>query len=136
MRPNTPTALLSASACAWAYVWVVSRTSEGYGGLECDPGACRFSAMATVKKIWRKLADGAHLRHIRIHDLRGTYTSLAVSAGVPIYFVSKSLGHSDTATTEKHYASLAPGAARETPNILERFVRNATVQNANQVRTE
>ena len=78
----------------------------------------------------------AGLRHIRIHDLRGTYTSLAVSAGVPIYFVSKSLGHSDTATTEKHYASLAPGAARKTPNILERFVRNATVQNANQVRTE
>jgi len=78
----------------------------------------------------------AGLRHIRIHDLRGTYTSLAVSAGVPIYFVSKSLGHSDTATTEKHYASLAPVAARETPNILERFVRNATVQNANQVRTD
>ena len=78
----------------------------------------------------------AGLRHIRIHDLGGTYTSLAVSAGVPIYFVSKSLGHSNTATTEKHYASLAPGAARETPNILERFVRNATVQNANQVRTE
>ena len=91
----------------------------------------------------RKVSDAheaglkaAGLRHIRIHDLRGTYTSLAVSAGVPIYYVSKSLGHSDTATTEKHYASLAPGAARETPNILERFVRNATVQNANQVRTE
>jgi integrase len=78
----------------------------------------------------------AGLRHIRIHDLRGAYASLAVSAGVPIYYVSKSLGHSDTATTEKHYASLAPGAAQETPNILERFVRNATVQNANQVRTE
>lgn len=28
----------------------------------------------------------AGLRHIRIHDLRGTYTSLAVSAGVPIYY--------------------------------------------------
>jgi len=31
---------------------------EGYGGMECEPGACRFSAMYTVKKIWRKLADG------------------------------------------------------------------------------
>jgi integrase len=78
----------------------------------------------------------AGLRHIRIHDLRGTYISLAVSAGVPICFFSKSLGHSDTATTEKHHARLAPGEARETPNILGRFVRNATVQNANQVRTE
>ena len=78
----------------------------------------------------------AGLRHIRIHDLRGTYTSLAVSAGVPIYYVSKSLGHSDTATTEKHYASLAPGAARELPNVIEQSVRNAAGQNANQVRTE
>jgi len=55
---------------------------------------------------------------------------------VPIYYVSKSLGHSDTATTEKHYASLAPGAARELPNVIEQSVRNAAVQNANQVRTE
>jgi integrase len=78
----------------------------------------------------------AGLRHIRIHDLRGTYTSLAVSAGVPIYFVSKSLGHSDTATTEKHDASLAPGAAREMPNVIEQSVRNAVVRNANQARTE
>jgi integrase len=76
----------------------------------------------------------AGLRHIRIHDLRGTYTSLAVSAGVPIYFVSKSLGHSDTAITERHYASLAPGAARELPNVIEQTVRNAA-KNANQVRT-
>ena len=38
--------------------------------------------------------------------------------------------------TERFYASLAPGAARELPNILERFVREATVQNENQVRTE
>ena len=75
----------------------------------------------------------AGLRHIRIHDLRGTYTSLAVSAGVPIYFVSKSLGHSDTATTEKHCASLAPGAARELPNVIEQTVRNAAARNANQV---
>jgi len=54
MRPNTPTALLTASACAWAYVWVVSRTSEGYGGMECDPGACRFLAMYAVKKNLRE----------------------------------------------------------------------------------
>ena len=81
-----------------------------------------------------KAAGG--LRHIRVHDLRGTYAPWGVSAGAPVYHVSKSLGHSETSTTERLYANLAPGAARELPNILERFVRNATVQNANQVRTE
>ena len=81
-------------------------------------------------------AGQRYLRHLRVHDLRGTYASLGVSAGAPVYHVSKSLGHSETSTTERLYANLAPGAARELPNILERFVRDATVQNANQVRTE
>ena len=89
-----------------------------------------------LAEITRRNVKEAGLRHIRIHDLRGTYTSLAVSAGVPIYYVSKSLGHSDTATTERNYASLAPGAARETPNVMERYIQNATVRNANQMRTE
>lgn len=89
-----------------------------------------------VRRAHESGLKAAGLRHIRLHDLRGTFTSLLVSAGAPIYHVSKALGHSDTATTEKHYASLAPGSAREMPNVLEQFVRNATVRNANQVRTE
>ena len=88
-----------------------------------------------IRRAHERGLKSAGLRHIRIHDLRGTYTSLAVSAGVPIYFVSKSLGHSDTAITERHYASLAPGAARELPNFIEQTVRNAAEKNANQVRT-
>jgi integrase len=64
----------------------------------------------------------AGLRHIRIHDLRGTFTALLVSAGVPIYHVSKVLGHTSIETTMRHYANLAPGAAKEMPNVLERFV--------------
>ena len=71
-----------------------------------------------------------------VHDLRGMYASLGVSAGAPVNHVSKSLGHSGTSTTERLYANLAPGAARELPNIFEGFVRNATAQNANHMRTE
>ena len=89
-----------------------------------------------VRRAHEMGLKAAGLRHIRVHDLRGTYASLGVSAGAPVYHVSKSLGHSETSTTERLYANLAPGAARELPNILERFVRDATVQNANQMRTE
>jgi hypothetical protein len=56
--------------------------------------------------------------------------------GAPIYHVSKALGNSDTATTEWHYTSLAPGAARELANVIEQSVRNATLRDANQMRTE
>jgi integrase len=71
----------------------------------------------------------AGLRHIRIHDLRGTFTALLVSAGVPIYHVSKVLGHTSIETTMRHYANLAPGAAKEMPNVLERFVFGDPAEN-------
>lgn len=41
------------------------------------------------------------------HTLRHTYASHLVMAGVPIYTVSKLLGHESVQTTEKHYAHLA-----------------------------
>lgn len=42
------------------------------------------------------------------HTLRHTYASHLVMAGVPIFTVSKLLGHSSVETTERHYAHLAP----------------------------
>lgn len=41
------------------------------------------------------------------HTLRHTYASHLVMAGVPIFTVSKLLGHASVETTEKHYAHLA-----------------------------
>jgi integrase len=104
------------------------KEAEARGGNPMDPSKIRRAHDLALKE--------AGLRHIRIHDLRDTFTSLLVSAGAPIYHVSKALGHSDTATTERHYANLAPGAARDMPNVMERYIRNATVKNANQMRTE
>ena len=46
------------------------------------------------------------------------------------------LGHSDPATTARHYADLAPGATKEMPTILERYIFDALAEwNANQTRT-
>ncbi len=43
-----------------------------------------------------------------VKDLRSTFASNAVMSGMPIYTVSKLLGHHDVKITEKHYAHLAP----------------------------
>jgi integrase len=75
-----------------------------------------------VSKAHHSALKVAGLRRIRIHDLRGTFASLLVSAGVPLFHVAKALGHSSQETTMRHYAHLAPGAAKEMPNILERYV--------------
>jgi integrase len=46
---------------------------------------------------------------ITFHDLRHTYASLLVKAGVPMKYVAEALGHhANTAMTEKHYARLVP----------------------------
>jgi len=43
-----------------------------------------------------------------VKDLRSTFASNAAMSGLPIYTVSKLLGHHDVKITEKHYAHLAP----------------------------
>ena len=43
-----------------------------------------------------------------VKDFRSTFASNAVMSGIPIYTVSKLLGHHDVKITEKHYAHLAP----------------------------
>jgi len=92
--------------------------------------------ISKIRRAHSRSLKEAGLRSVRLHDLRGTYTALMVSAGVPVYHVSAALGHTSTETTLRFYANLVPGVAKEMPNVLERFVfGNTAVQNANQMRT-
>jgi integrase len=45
---------------------------------------------------------------LKFKSLRATFASWLVMDGVPIFSVSKLLGHSEVATTAKHYAHLMP----------------------------
>ena len=69
----------------------------------------------------RCLREHAGLPGVRIHDLRHTYASNAVSGGMPIQMVGKLLGHSQIQTTMR-YAHLADDpvnrAAEENANML------------------
>lgn len=49
----------------------------------------------------------------RFHDLRHTFASYLVMAGVNIHVVSKWLGHATIGMTEKHYTHLSPDYQRE-----------------------
>jgi len=46
------------------------------------------------------------MRVCRFHDLRRTFGYNLIKQGMPIYQVSKLLGHASVTTTEKHYAPL------------------------------
>jgi hypothetical protein len=49
------------------------------------------------------------MRRIRLHDLRHTWATLALQAGVPLKVVSERLGHATTAVTADTYSHVAPG---------------------------
>ena len=46
------------------------------------------------------------IKDARFHDLRRTFGYRLILNGMPIYHVSKLLGHSSVTTTERHYAPL------------------------------
>ncbi len=58
---------------------------------------------------------------ITFHELRDTFASHLVMAGVPLLTVSKLLGHKDSRTTEKYYAHLAPKHLKEAMEKLPKF---------------
>lgn len=47
-----------------------------------------------------------NLKHIRFHDLRHTFASLANNLGITLYDISVALGHSSTSITSKIYVHL------------------------------
>lgn len=59
-----------------------------------------------LPKIWERIRTSAGLHHVRIHDLRHSFASIAVSRGASLPMIGALLGHTDTATTQR-YAHLS-----------------------------
>lgn len=77
---------------------------------------------ATYRRAFSEAVAAAGLEHITFHELRHTYASTMVRAGVLMQIVGEALGHSDTRMVEKHYGHLAPSYVADTirrnaPNI-------------------
>ena len=60
---------------------------------------------------------------IRLHDLRHTNASLALSAGVPLKIVSERLGHSQTAITADLYTHVNYGVGRSAARQIAALLR-------------
>jgi integrase len=50
---------------------------------------------------------------IRLHDVRHSYATAALRAGVPVKVVSERLGHSSVAFTQQVYMHVIPGMDAE-----------------------
>ena len=82
----------------------VSRTGETIVGIS-DPS-----------KTWRKIRAAAGCPDLRLHDLRRSFASCALSAGVSLSQVGELLGHRSAQTT-KTYAYLMEEAAQAAATV-------------------
>jgi integrase len=71
---------------------------------------------------FRRLLREAGLPSIRIHDLRHSYATLELAAGVSPKVVQESLGHARIGTTLDLYAHVIPAARRDAAEALERLL--------------
>ena len=67
-------------------------------------------------------ARRAGLPWIRLHDLRHSYASAALAAGVPAKVISERLGHATIAVTMDIYSHVLPGLDREAAGTVARLI--------------
>ena len=69
-----------------------------------------FPAGLDIRRAWARIARAAGLEGVRLYDLRHTFASAALGAGVSLDVVGRLLGHRKAQTTLR-YAHLAPDVA-------------------------
>jgi integrase len=76
------------------------------------PGQVDGKPRADLNRPWRMVARRAALTGVRLHDLRHSFASVAVSNGATLPVVGRLLGHTQPQTTMR-YAHLADDPVRE-----------------------
>jgi len=70
------------------------------------------------RREWRRICARAGLPGIRFKDLRDTYASQLLTAGVQLGYLADQLGHADVSVTAKHYARWCGGKEYRAPAPL------------------
>lgn len=68
--------------------------------------------LTSLNYTWNSIRQAAGIPDVRIHDLRHSFASDALMAGVPLAIVGEMLGHRNPSTTQR-YAHLADSVVRE-----------------------
>lgn len=78
------------------YVFPAYRGESHYGG---------------TSKVWKRIRSMASIDNVRLHDLRHSFASIAVSGGASLPIIGALLGHTSSATTQR-YAHLSDDPLR------------------------
>ncbi len=86
-----------------------------------------------VPKVWRKARDLAGLPDVRLHDLRHSFASVAVSGGASLPVIGALLGHAHAATTQR-YAHLSNDPLRTVSGTVGQTLANALMNDDNKAK--
>lgn len=89
------------------------------------PSSEEMTPLAYIRKAWTGVLNGALVAAFRFHDLRHTFASNLVMAGVDLNTVRELLGHKSAAMTLR-YAHLAPEHKAAAVETLVAKARNGT----------
>ena len=80
-------------------------------------GSVEGRPIVNIQKSWRRIRAMANLEDVRMHDLRHTFASVAVSSGMSLPMIGALLGHSEPRTTAR-YAHLASDPLIEAAELI------------------
>lgn len=85
-------------------------------------------ADSTATKIKQDIEKKAGIPHIRIHDLRHTYVSILINAGINATTIASLVGHSTPEITMKVYSHIFPKTKNDTIDMLEEIIAKGNKQ--------
>lgn len=77
---------------------------------------------SALSRLFASYVRGAGLLSIRLHDLRHTYATVALGAGVHPKIVSERLGHATTAVTLDLYSHVTPTIDAEAATLVANMI--------------
>jgi integrase len=77
-----------------------------------------------LKSGFRRAREAAGMPQVTFHDLRRSCGTLLIQQGVPLNIISRILGHSSTAVTERVYAHLSNAQVRKGLDALSALHRD------------
>lgn len=90
------------------------------------PAARGDGHLVDVRKTLARAMQRADILNLRPHDLRRSFASLGVNAGVDLYQIKDLLGHSTIAVTQRAYAHLQQNTLRSASEIVAKTVGEAS----------
>jgi integrase len=114
-RGGADTPLLATSRCTpmkTTYIWRVVKRVAARAGVRVTPCTCGSSTAYRHNRGCPQTTSGENVSAVSPHTLRRTFATDLLNRGVRLEVVSKLLGHSSVAITQKAYATLLDSTAR------------------------